>query len=761
MIRSIIVSLLAVSTTALAAVPMPDPADYVGLQVLELDVPDDGTVSMLLANGVSGLACRPTPGLGPWIVDADDLALIDSLGIQHAAIIEDLAEFQAQRNAMRLEIRRAAAIRGGDPFYSDFRTLPEFFTRMNDLVSGHPGLVSSITLGQSHEGRDIRGVVINAGGGDKPAVLFNGCQHAREWISPSTTMYIADTLVDAYGVDPAITALLDRVEVIVIPVTNPDGFEYTYASGGDRYWRKNRRNNSGSCEGVDLNRNWSSDWNGGESTSTDPCSDIYVGPASMSEPEVQALSGYCLDHGNIKSQIDFHSYSQLVLEPRGYTTVPPPDWDELHSIGGAMSDAIASVYGKYYVHDNPCTILYCASGTLIDWPYDTYGAYSYTIELRPASGDGAGFNPPPSEILPCAQENFQAAMVLIEDAGTPMTIALPDGHPANVSIDDVTPFSVTISPRSETPNAATAMLHHRDDGGVFNQTLLTHLSGDNYMATLPAFNCVDTPEYYVSVESVSGTSMVYPMGAPTDVLTSNVVSSIEVVFDDDGESDPGWNVSGSASDGQWERGTPAGGGVRGDPPTDADGSGQCWLTDNVSGNSDVDGGDTILTSPVLETPGDGWQLSYWRWYSNDFGGAPNEDIMSIQWSAVGSSNWMNLEVIGPAGDGTSGGWIQANFDLDTSGLDGVDAFQIRAIADDSGDGSVVEAGFDGVVLSKSECVDDDPCQGDLNGDGNVNVDDVLAVIGAYGTADPAGDADGNGIVDVNDVLLVVAAFGPC
>ena len=83
------------------------------------------------------------------------------------------------------------------------------------------------------------------------------------------------------------------------------------------------------------------------------------------------------------------------------------------------------------------------------------------------------------------------------------------------------------------------------------------------------------------------------------------------------------------------------------------------------------------------------------------------------------------------------------------------------IVGDEGAGSVVEAGFDGVMLSKAECVDEDTCAGDLNGDGEVGVDDVLAVIGAFGTSDPAGDADGSGLVDVNDVLLVVGAFGPC
>jgi hypothetical protein len=256
--------------------------------------------------------------------------------------------------------------------------------------------------------------------------------------------------------------------------------------------------------------------------------------------------------------------------------------------------------------------------------------------------------------------------------------------------------------------------------------------------------------------------MTYPLGAPIEVLTSIVITNEDIVFEDNGETNLGWTVSGSATDGQWNRGVPVGGGVRGDPPTDADGSGSCWLTDNVEGNSDVDGGDTILTSPIWNIPGDGWSLSYARWYSNNFGAAPGQDVLTVQWSEVGTSLWNDLEVVGPTGAGTTGGWFDVSFALDEIGLSGIDAFQMRVIADDAGSGSVIEAGLDAISLARYTCEDSPACSGDVDGDGVVNVSDILAIIGEWGSCQGCdSDLNDDGLVNVSDVLLVLDGWGSC
>lgn len=63
-----------------------------------------------------------------------------------------------------------------------------------------------------------------------------------------------------------------------------------------------------------------------------------------------------------------------------------------------------------------------------------------------------------------------------------------------------------------------------------------------------------------------------------------------------------------------------------------------------------------------------------------------------------------------------------------------------------------------VAVKIPDC--DDGCPSDLNGDGLIDVNDILIAIGGFGT--PAGDVNGDGIGDVDDILILIGAFGgPC
>jgi len=290
---------------------------------------------------------------------------------------------------------------------------------------------------------------------------------------------------------------------------------------------------------------------------------------------------------------------------------------------------------------------------------------------------------------------------------------------------------------------ADASMLRWNDGTGWSENVLTIETPGNPMvlrATFGATECGTSVSFEAVVAATDGFSVT--MASDTVLSANDILTS----FEDNCESDPGWTVSGDATDGQWTRGIPAGGGDRGDPPTDGDGSSRCWLTDNVAGNSDVDGGTTILTSPVLDASAPDAIIEYWRWFSNDFGGAPDEDVFVVRVSDDGGTSWVQLEQVGPSGPEASGGWYLAQYALSSvSGLEATDQFRVSFEASDLNNGSVVEAAVDGISISSVVC---ESCEGDIDGNGTVDVEDILDAIAGFGT-----------IYDVDDILVVIAAFG--
>ena len=73
-------------------------------------------------------------------------------------------------------------------------------------------------------------------------------------------------------------------------------------------------------------------------------------------------------------------------------------------------------------------------------------------------------------------------------------------------------------------------------------------------------------------------------------------------------------------------------------------------------------------------------------------------------------------------------------------------------------GASLDANLNGIP---DEC-EPQTCTGDVTGNGSVNLDDLLAVINAWGATGPnPADVTGNGVVNVDDLLAVINAWGPC
>ena len=346
--------------------------------------------------------------------------------------------------------------------------------------------------------------------------------------------------------------------------------------------------------------------------------------------------------------------------------------------------------------------------------------------------------------------------------GVNLFFTFPDGRPDVIDPNGGTAIRVVLTGQA-TPTPDTATLYV-STGGPFTPLPMFETAPGEFDAVFPAVPCLASVQYYFSVDDDTGTTIFNPFNAPVSTYGAEAFSGTTLIFRDPFEMDLGWTVQDDAglTTGTWERGVPVGGGDRGDPAQDADGSGQCYVTQNIDGDFDIDGGTTTLTSPIMDATEPDGILSYFRWYSNTTGGDPNNDIFVVEVSDDDGASWVNLETVGPGGPGTSGGWVETEFLIaDIAGISNTSQFRVRYIASDLGAGSIVEAGVDFVRIFARFC-DALGCTADIDGDGTVGIIDFLDLLAAWGPnpGHPA-DLDGDGDVGILDFLELLAQWGVC
>lgn len=338
----------------------------------------------------------------------------------------------------------------------------------------------------------------------------------------------------------------------------------------------------------------------------------------------------------------------------------------------------------------------------------------------------------------------------------PLRISLPAGTPELIAPGASASFEVQVIPGAQNVVPGSPTLHYRYDGGAFQTAPLAALGGNSYQATLPPAFCEDAPEFYVSAQGDGGATVTSPPDAPASFYSAEV-GTLTASFADNFQADQGWTVENvSLTDGQWERAIPAGGGNRGDPPADFDGSGFCYVTDNADGNSDVDGGPTRLISPTLDMSGPGdWRVRYAGWFTND----DNDiDRLDVHISNNNGASWTLVESVP-----NSQGWVVrtirvADFVTPTATM------KLRFSATDNPNDSVTEAGLDAFEVFTLSCTDPQTCPEDLDGDGQVALSDLSRLLENFGGAGgpDQGDLDGDGDVDLADLARLLEAFGsPC
>ncbi len=270
----------------------------------------------------------------------------------------------------------------------------------------------------------------------------------------------------------------------------------------------------------------------------------------------------------------------------------------------------------------------------------------------------------------------------------------PGGRPEFIDPDGGTTFQVNVSALNEDPQSDTGLLYY-STGGSFTSISMTYLGGTLYDATFPAIDCGLSVDYYVSAETIGGVEVFDPGNAPLSTFSTISANNVLVLFEDNFETDKGWVVTNeNLEDGPWMRGVPVNDG-RSDPPSDFDGSGQCYVTDNVAGNSDVDGGPTRVTSPSFDmSAGDG-VVSYARWFAND----DNDiDRMTVEISNNDGSTWTLVRTFANTGEQ----WLEDAFTVSDYVMP-TSTMKLRFNAKDNPNDSVTEAGLDAVKVTMIDC----------------------------------------------------------
>ncbi len=666
----------------LVKVAAASPADFHALQAQGFDVDDHAGAD----------------AAGHLTVYADDAeqARLAAAGWSFYVEVEDLPGHYAAR-AAAAPARAAVGSMGG------FRTLAEIEQEMDRLAAAFPGLVSpKFSVGTSIQGRPIWAMRVsttpNVHDPNKPVAYYDAIHHAREPMSGESLLNFADWLGSNYGVDPAVTRVVESRNLLFLPCINPDGYEYnrqTNPNGGGM-WRKNRRNNGGSY-GVDLNRNydweWGPQWSG---SSGSPSSETYRGTAPFSEPETAAVRDL-LAAQTPGMSISAHTYSNLWIYPWGYDTVYTSENALYRQFGAAMTANNGFTYGTAW------EVLYTANGCSDDYHYGAHGTYAFTPEIGSSSD---GFWPNPNRIQTLAEAVRPGYLMVAQWSGGWAAVQdqvwseLSGNGDAFREPGETWQLSLVLANQGAFAVSGTADLGSSDP--------LVTVSGGPLALQVPARGQGTVGPFTVAFDANAQNGAAYALDLGLDYDGSATVEPLQVVLgrerllahDDMETAVAGWTVSNSTN-WSWERAVPqqtTSGGQTVQPGSDNPaGSGtRCWVTGAAAGGSagtnDVDG-TTWLTSPRFAAGGFAHVgLEYARWFANLPGNA-QDDVFLAQVSNDGGASWVDLEVSPNANS-----WQTVSFDLEAF-VALTDAMRLRFRAEDNPNNDLTEALLDDLRLT--------------------------------------------------------------
>jgi len=308
-----------------------------------------------------------------------------------------------------------------------FITYEQIGSEILAVETAHPDIVDVFSIGQSYEGRELYAakisdnVLLEEG---EPEVLIDALHHSNEHVTVAQALGLLHMLVDGYGVDTAITTVVDERVVWIVFAVNPDGLEYEFTSNGPWNWRKNRQPTPGTTSiGTDLNRNYGAYWRCCRTSVLDPSSRMYAGPAKFSAPETAAMRDFVASRvidgvQRITIYLSLHAAGRYISWPRfnpgvGVRAITLDDRLTMN----ALVIGISQINGYEYFQYDP------TGGTSTDWMYVTYKIPSLLMEIGEYTGEVSRFYPTAEAMASEVALNRPALLWLIGQAQCPSDAA--------------------------------------------------------------------------------------------------------------------------------------------------------------------------------------------------------------------------------------------------------------------------------------------------------------------------------------------------
>ncbi len=299
-----------------------------------------------------------------------ELASVENLGLKYEILIKDLNEFS--QNFWQ-DNNRAA-----------YHSYQEIVDLADSLATNCSDICMKILYGLSYEGREVGALKISDSVTFDQAeaeVFFDAGIHGNEIGGPENVIRFARHLCTEYGIDPAITDLIDNREIWILYMVNPDGRENDV-----RY----------NANGVDLNRDWGYMWDG-EGNSLYP----------YSQDETRYLRE-CMYNNQFVVHTTYHSGTEYISCPWSYRYEQPPDHDHIQHLAGIYSSVSGYANMPY---GQGSSGMYPINGATKDGNYGSMGSISWSMEI---SNDK---HPPASQIMMYYNYNVPSMIAMIEYSG--------------------------------------------------------------------------------------------------------------------------------------------------------------------------------------------------------------------------------------------------------------------------------------------------------------------------------------------------------